>query len=126
QKEHDNKWSKEIAIEYSQRMMDKVDDPENYSCISKEAKKHNACYGDISYVSRVMKYISKEGNEDGGGEDDYSGDLEKPLDGNIIVTSNFGKRKLNDKVEGHKGIDLNCIGGATPILSAGPGKVVYS
>lgn len=126
QKEHDNEWSKEIAIEYSQRMMDKVDDPGNYSCISKEAEENDACYGDISYVSRIMEYVPDEGGGDHKGDSDFSGDLDKPLDGNIIVTSNFGKRSLNGEIEGHKGIDLNCTGGATPILSAGAGEVVYS
>ncbi len=52
------KYTKELAIEFSQYMMTKVSDPWNYTCIRQEAKPLGACYGDIMYVEAVMKYYT--------------------------------------------------------------------
>ncbi|SRR5690625_803173 len=123
QKNHNNEWSREIAIEFSQHMMGKVDDPENYTCIREEAKEHGACYGDILYVPTIISFLPNEGGSDSNVS--FSGDLTFPLQ-QVTVTSNYGTRILNGKTDKHAGIDLGCIGGVTPIYAAGAGQVVYS
>lgn len=124
QKNHENEWSKEIAIEFSQHMMTKVSNPSNYTCIREEAKPHGACYGDILYVPTIMAFLPSEKTED---DIQYSGELVFPTLP-VVVTSNFGGRISPGEVgsKDHKGIDLACISGATPIQSAGAGQVVYS
>lgn len=124
QENHDNEWSVEIAIEYSQYMMTKVSNPENYTCIRKEAKEHGACYGDILYVNSILDFVPSEdeGNKE---KVDFEGELVMPISP-VRVTSNFGTRILNGEVTEHKGIDLGCVEAITPITSAGSGEVVYS
>lgn len=127
QKNHDNKWSKEIAIEFSQLMMTKVSNPSNYTCIRKEAKPHGACYGDILYVPTIVDYLPESNNSDETQGNDFTGDLVFPLR-QVVVTSNFGKRVSPGGIGSttHNGIDLGCTGGITPIYSAGQGQVVFS
>lgn len=134
QENHDNKWSKDIAIEFSQHMMDKVSNPENYTCIREEAKEHDACYGDILYVTSITDYLpqnheysTNEGSKLGKGDTTFSGTLKEPLD-QVIVTDNYGMRihPIENIEKLHTGIDLGCVGGVTPIKSAGAGKVIYS
>lgn len=126
QKNHANKWSKEIAIDFSQHMMEQVSNPGNYSCSNKEKEKKNACYGDVNYVTKIVAYLP---NQNGNSEEvDFSGDLDFPL-GSLLVTSNFGLRTSPVSGSGesnHKGIDLDCVGGLTPISAAGSGQVVAS
>ncbi|WP_068673950.1 lysozyme family protein [Oceanobacillus sp. Castelsardo] len=57
--EETGSYSEEIAIDFSQKMYENASDKSIYSCLRKEAKQYNACYGDIYYVQSVMKY--KEG-----------------------------------------------------------------
>jgi len=54
--EKDEKFSQEIAIEFSQDMYDKAEDKSVYTCLREEAKEFDACYGDIYYSRDVMKY----------------------------------------------------------------------
>jgi len=48
-----------------------------------------------------------------------------PLEDNYRVTSGYGKRKLGNKKNMHKGIDIGAKKG-TPILAAESGKIIYS
>lgn len=123
QENHENKWSLDIAIEYSAYMMGKVENPDNYSCNGTEAEENGACYGDIHYVTRVMSFVEDE--NESGIEVEFDGELEFPLD-SVYVTSNYGNRLLNGELDTHNGIDLRCTNGLTPILSSGDGEVVYS
>jgi len=126
QKNHDNEWSIDIAIEFSQHMMEKVENPDNYTCLRQEAKKHDACYGDILYVSTIKQYLP--GSDRDSSDVNFAGDLNNPLN-SVVVTSNFGYRVSPGDGVGstdHKGIDFDCVGGTTPILAAGDGQVVVS
>lgn len=49
-------YSQEVAIDFSKEMYQNAQDKSKYSCLRAEAKKFDACYGDIYYVSSVMKY----------------------------------------------------------------------
>lgn len=53
---HDGRYSEELAIQFSQEMYQKAEDPSIYSCLRKEAKAYDACYGDIYYVREVLAY----------------------------------------------------------------------
>lgn len=125
QKNHDNKWSLDIAIEFSQHMMTKVNNPSNYTCIRKEAKPHGACYGDILYVPSIMAYMPN--NEGGGevGDIEIMGDFATPVTP-LTVTSEFGPRESPGGIgsTNHKGIDFACTGGVTKIHSVQEGQVV--
>ncbi len=52
-------YTEDIAIDFSQEMYKRAPDKTIYTCLREEAKKYNACYGDIYYVRSVMAY--KEG-----------------------------------------------------------------
>lgn len=54
--ERSKNYSQEVAIDFSQEMYQNARDKSIYSCLREEAKKFDACYGDIYYVSSVMKY----------------------------------------------------------------------
>lgn len=54
--ERGGKYTEELAIQFSQEMYAKAEDPSIYSCKRKEARQYNACYGDILYVRDVMQY----------------------------------------------------------------------
>ncbi|WP_099159280.1 lysozyme family protein [Virgibacillus ndiopensis] len=49
-------YTQEAAIDFSQKMYESAPDKSIYSCLREEAKKYNACYGDIYYVRDVMEY----------------------------------------------------------------------
>lgn len=49
-------FDEELTIQFSQEMYQKAEDPSIYTCLRKEAKQHEACYGDIYYVRDVMGY----------------------------------------------------------------------
>lgn len=57
-KEADGNYSLFNAIQFSQEMYDKADDQAYYSCLRKEARQFNACYGDIYYVRDVMARVN--------------------------------------------------------------------
>lgn len=50
-------YSQALAIEFSQSKYQELKDTNNYSCIREEAKKYDACYGDIYYVDAVYNYL---------------------------------------------------------------------
>lgn len=49
-------YSEEIAIKFSKMMYEQAEDQSIYSCLRKEAREHDACYGDIYYVRHVMEH----------------------------------------------------------------------
>lgn len=118
QENHDNEWSEEIALEFSAEQMDKVDDPDNYSCINETAEEEGACFGDYAYVKRILEFVPEDselsGDDDGDGEQTevIAGDIHSPLkDDDLVVTSEFGPRESPGNGVGsseHKGIDLDC------------------
>ncbi|EJR49114.1 hypothetical protein IIO_06598 [Bacillus cereus VD115] len=62
------------------------------------------------------------GGSTGGGTVSASGYV-NPIAGNPKITSNFGHRILGGVSEFHKGLDLGCQDGVTPILASKDGKV---
>lgn len=58
-KEDADQYSEAIAIEFSKEMYDKAADQSQYTCLRKEAKELEACYGDIYYVRDVMSFKQK-------------------------------------------------------------------
>ncbi|WP_284140225.1 MULTISPECIES: lysozyme family protein [unclassified Virgibacillus] len=55
-KKQGSSYSQNLAIEFSRKMYEQASDPTIYSCLRKEAKQYNACYGDIYYVRDVLQY----------------------------------------------------------------------
>ncbi|MGH2319811.1 lysozyme family protein [Planococcus sp. SE5232] len=120
QENHDNKWSPEIAIEFSKMMMKKVPNPGIYKCHRPEAKDSGACYGDILYVPAILAFLPNAE----GGPIEFKGQLGMPLSP-AIVTSEYGDRfHPVDKVwRLHAGIDFGCVGGVTKIQASQDGTV---
>jgi hypothetical protein len=58
-KENGGSYSKELAIQYSQEMFDKVRGSGNYTCRSPEEEELEACYGDFDYVGEILKYFEE-------------------------------------------------------------------
>ncbi len=54
--ERAGKYTFDIAVQFSQEMYEKAQDKSLYTCLRKEAKEYNACYGDILYVRDVLGY----------------------------------------------------------------------
>jgi len=52
-------YNQETVIEFSQEMYHNSEDPSIYTCLRKEAKQYDACYGDIYYARDVMEYKQK-------------------------------------------------------------------
>lgn len=120
QKNHENKWSPEIAIEFSKMMMKKVPNPGIYKCHREEAKKHGACYGDILYVPAILAFLpSAEG-----GPIEFKGQLGMPISP-ARVTSEYGNRfhPVHAEWRLHAGIDFGCVGGVTRIQASQDGTV---
>lgn len=55
-KEKNKTYTEQLAIEFSQKMYDNAEDKSIYTCLRKEAKQYDACYGDIYYVRDVLSY----------------------------------------------------------------------
>lgn len=55
----DESFGQDIAIQFSQEMYKDAEDQSIYTCLRKEAKQYDACYGDIYYARDVMKYKNK-------------------------------------------------------------------
>lgn len=55
-------YTQDIAIEFSKMMYDNAEDKSIYTCLRKEAKQYDACYGDIYYARDVMAYKNKFAN----------------------------------------------------------------
>lgn len=54
--EQAGKYTPKIAIQFSQEMYERAEDPSIYTCKREEAKEYDACYGDIMYVRDVLEY----------------------------------------------------------------------
>jgi hypothetical protein len=52
-------YTQEAAIAFSQEMYENAPDQSIYTCLRKEAKQYDACYGDIYYVKSVMSYVDR-------------------------------------------------------------------
>ncbi|HAM80813.1 lysozyme family protein [Ornithinibacillus bavariensis] len=63
-KDTGEQFNQEVAIEFSRKMYQNAKDPSIYSCLRKEAKQYNACYGDIYYVQSVMRYADEMTEEE--------------------------------------------------------------
>lgn len=123
QKNHENKWSLDIALEFSLHMMSQVPDPERYVCLRNEAKETGACYGDFMYVPAILAYLPNTDFEQG--DIQIMGDFATPVMP-MVVTSEFGPRRSPGGIgsTNHKGIDFGCTGGVTKIHSVQEGIVV--
>ncbi|MGI8314723.1 lysozyme family protein [Halobacillus mangrovi] len=56
-KENGGKYSKDLAIQYSKKMFEKLQGSGNFSCRSPEEAELSACYGDFDYVGEILKYF---------------------------------------------------------------------
>ncbi|MEH6944791.1 bifunctional lytic transglycosylase/C40 family peptidase [Bacillus sp. JJ722] len=56
--ERGGKYTKELAISFSQMMYKKLQHTGIYSCVRPEAVPYQACYGDFLYVDAVLKYVN--------------------------------------------------------------------
>ncbi|MFB4168978.1 lysozyme family protein [Virgibacillus sp. JSM 102003] len=54
--DNSGKYTQKAAINFSQKMYNTSSNKSIYTCLRKEAKQYNACYGDIYYVRDVLKY----------------------------------------------------------------------
>ena len=61
------KYTKELAIKFSQQEYQKVKHTGKYHCLRPEAVPYQACYGDILYVDAVLKYYQPGVAVGGGG-----------------------------------------------------------
>jgi hypothetical protein len=63
-KEHNNgKYSKDLAVQFSQMMYNKVKHTGNYSCVRGDAVPSGACYGDVLYIDAVLRYYKPTSSE---------------------------------------------------------------
>ena len=53
---HSGQFSEQAAIDFSKQMYERAEDQTIYTCLRKEAKQYDACYGDIYYVRSVQAY----------------------------------------------------------------------
>ncbi|ARC27489.1 MULTISPECIES: bifunctional lytic transglycosylase/C40 family peptidase [Bacillus cereus group] len=67
------KYTKELAIKFSQQQYQKVKHTGMYHCLRPEAVPYQACYGDILYVDAVLKYYQPGSVVSGGGGNPGSG-----------------------------------------------------
>ncbi|TKI26968.1 hypothetical protein FC700_30240, partial [Bacillus mycoides] len=67
------KYTKELAIKFSQQQYQKVKHTGMYHCLRPEAVPFDACYGDILYVDAVLKYYQPGSVVSGGGGNPGSG-----------------------------------------------------
>lgn len=108
------KYTKELAISFSQMMYDNLKHTGIYRCHSPQALTNGACYGDIGYVDSVMKYLPSA-TISNTGISDVLGDLHSPLSTKLIKTSGFGWRihPIYHTKKLHAGVDINCNTGET-------------
>lgn len=115
-------YTYELAIEFSQKMYQKLAHTGIYKCHRPEAIQHNACYGDIGYVDAVLRYLASAGGES---VTVGSGEYFSPLKINLRVTSHFGWRDIGAGPEFHQGIDFGCKE-TDSIHAVKDGTVVYA
>lgn len=114
--------SEELAKEFS---MIQVNKNPSYNCNDNTDNfRYPYCYGDFTYVGKVMAYVS-EGNVVGDLEN--FGDFVAPVSP-MILTSGFGGRNSPGGIGStdHKGQDLDCTGGVTPIHAVKSGVVSHA
>jgi murein DD-endopeptidase MepM/ murein hydrolase activator NlpD len=89
-------------------MYDRLKHQGIYSCVSEEARKYNACYGDINYVDNVLRYIDGF-NEERMIVENGTEEWNYPLK-HIRVTSQFGMRfhPIAGESRFHGGVDFAC------------------
>lgn len=124
-KKLEDKETYDLALEFSQEQYKKEIDSGKggkYSCLRKEAKPYDACYGDPLYVWSVKQYVNI--SDDGEIEDsDFDGNLNMPVQAEI--TSGYGPRESPGGFGSsyHRGIDLGVPVG-TKISSSADGKII--
>ncbi|MEK4566990.1 lysozyme family protein [Alkalihalobacillus sp. FSL R5-0424] len=112
-------YSKDIAIDFSRMMYNRLSHTGAFSCIRPESESTGACYGDIGYVDAIYSYLgpsSVEGDRD----------MVFPIDGNVRKTSDYGYRThpvTGEQQSFHKGTDYACTEHITPIISIVDGQV---
>ncbi|WP_186673522.1 lysozyme family protein [Sporosarcina sp. BP05] len=114
--------SEDLAKDFSMIQVQK--DP-SYNCNGNtENFRYPYCYGDFTYVGKVMAYVS-DGNMVGDLEN--FGDFVAPVSP-MVLTSGFGGR--DSPIEGastnHKGQDLDCTLGVSPIHTVKSGVVTHA
>ncbi|TKI23987.1 hypothetical protein FC700_31545, partial [Bacillus mycoides] len=67
------KYTKELAIKFSQQQYQKVKHTGMYRCVRPEMIPYSACYGDALYVDAVLKYYQPGSVVSGGGGNPGSG-----------------------------------------------------
>lgn len=95
------KYTKEIAIKFSQQQYKKVAHTGMYHCLRPEAVPFQACYGDILYVDAVLKYYQPGAVSTGGGKNPGSGgssgvkvvDVGRPLIGKSTYVFGGGRKQ---------------------------------
>lgn len=95
------KYTKEIAIKFSQEQYKKVAHTGMYHCLRPEAVPFQACYGDILYVDAVLKYYQPGAVSTGGGKNPGSGgssgvkvvDVGRPLIGKSTYVFGGGRKQ---------------------------------
>ncbi len=95
------KYTKELAIKFSQEQYKKVAHTGMYHCLRPEAVPFQACYGDILYVDAVLKYYQPGSVVSGGGGNSGSGgssgvkvvDVGRPLIGKSTYVFGGGRKQ---------------------------------
>jgi len=115
-------YTKELAIEYSQKMYQKFKNTGLYKCHRPAAIQYQACYGDIEYVDAVLRYLPSAMM---GNSATLSNGFSSPLKRSLEITSPYGWRTLDGVREFHLGVDLSCNESNT-VHAVQDGVVVYA
>lgn len=115
-------YTKELAIEYSQKMYQKLKHTGIYKCHRPSAIQYQACYGDIEYVDAVLRYLPSAVI---GSSKTLTSGISSPLNRDLYVTSPFGWRTINGAKEFHLGVDLRC-NETDSVHSVKDGVVIYA
>lgn len=116
------KHSEELAKEFS---MIQVQKNPSYNCNGDtENFRYPYCYGDFSYVGKVLAYTT---DKHVASDLENFGDFVSPVSP-MILTSGFGPRESPGGIgsTNHKGQDLACTGGVTPIHAVKAGIVTHA
>lgn len=114
--------SEELAKEFS---MIQVNKNPSYNCNGNTDNfRYPYCYGDFTYVGKVLAYASDQ--VIGGDLEDF-GDFVAPVTP-MILTSGFGPRESPGGIGStdHKGQDMSCTNGVSPIHAVKSGVVTHA
>lgn len=114
--------SEDLAKEFS---MIQVDKNPSYNCNGNtENFRYPYCYGDYTYVGKIMAFVNG-GNVIGDLEN--FGDFVAPVSP-VVLVSGFGGRNSPGGIGStdHKGQDLDCTGGVSPIHTVKSGTVTHA